>query len=346
MKMSYIGRGQAAVMLTLFGVLFCVLNGVWENLGAMLADSVVSALILAVMLIPLAVLSVGREGSVPELCAESLGFFGRVINILFFVYFAAAAAEILGKYGRFVSERYFTEASLAVCVIMLGAVCIYIAFTGTETVCRMSTVLLFMLALTSAVFLFGAWREIVSFDYSSVSAPKLSLSRGFGGLFPMGAAGCVCLCVMSGGLGRRTRCGAYGGLAAMLLAAVLITAAVWISLGEYVHTSEYPLTDSVIYAARGGTFRNDGLFFSLWTVMSAAVISLLCSCGGHSLKWAVPAVKGEGMISGIAAVIFALSGIYFEFPFCGMIFRSPVSAVVLTFAVPLIILIFGKGKSR
>ncbi|MCI7767343.1 MAG: spore germination protein [Oscillospiraceae bacterium] len=346
MKTDYIGRGQAAVSLALFGVLFCVLNREWISVGIGLADTAVSALILAAAVIPLACLSGKYEGSVPKLCTERLGYFGRVINILFLVYFIAASGAVLGEYGRFVSERYFPGAGSAVCIIMLGLICIYISHTGAETVCRMSTVLLFMLALTSAVFLFGAWKDICGFDFSSVSAPKLSLSRGFRGLFPMGAAGCACLCVMSGGLEKRTRCGAYGGIAAMFGAAAAITAAVWFTLGDYVHSSEYPLTDSVIYAAREGTFRNDGLFFSLWTVIAAAVISLLAACGGHSLKCAVPKIKSEGIISGVGAVLCALWGTCSEISLCRTLFENPLPPLILISAVPLILLIIGKGKSR
>lgn len=346
MKLSYIGRGQAAVMLTFFGVIFCVLNTSVSDMGTALADIAVSAMIMAAMLIPLAILLNGREESVSELCAERMGFFGRIINILFFIYFIAAAGDILKQYGEFVSELYFPEANGSVCIIMLGAVCVYISHTGVETVCRMSTVLLFMLCAAAVIFLFGAGKDILAFDYSSVTVPKLSLQRGFEGLFPMGAAGCVCLCVMCGGMGKRTGCGAYGGIASMLTAAVLITAAVYITLGGYVNVSEYPLTDSVIYSARGGTFRNDGLFFSLWTVMCASIISLLTACGGHSLRQAVPFIKGEGIISGLAAVICAISEMYFGIRFCEMIYENPLTPIILTAAVPLILLIFVKGKSR
>ncbi|MGN1100846.1 MAG: GerAB/ArcD/ProY family transporter [Huintestinicola sp.] len=344
--MGYIGRGQTAVMLTLFGVIFCVLNTNLTDIGTSLADIAVSVMIMSVMLIPLAILSAGGEKSVPELCADRLGFFGRVVNILFFIYFITAAADILKSYSEFVSERYFPEADTIICIIMLGAVCIYIAHTGAETVCRMSTVLLFMLCALSVIFLLGAWKDILSFDRTDVTVPKLSLQRGLSGLFPIGAAGCTCLCVMCGGMGKRTRSGAYGGIAAMLAVSVLITAAVYMTLGGYISVSEYPLADSVIYAARGGTFRNDGLFFSLGTIMCAAVISLLCACGGHSLKQAVGVVKGEGLISGAAAVLCAVTEAYFGTLFCKMIYENPLPPFILTAAVPLILLIFGKGKNK
>ncbi len=346
MKLSFIGKGQAAVMLTVFGVVFCVLNRAYTDMGTALGDTVVSVMILAVLLIPIAIFAANNEQSVPSLAAERLGYFGRVIDILFFVYFIAAAGNILKRYSEFVSERYFPEANAALCVIMLGAVCIYIAHTGVETVCRMSTVLIFMLALLSVIFLVGSYKDILSFDYSSVTLPKLSVERGFKGLFPIGAAGCVCLCVMCGGMGRSTRCGAYGGIAAMLIATVLITAAVFVTLGKYAVVSEYPLADSVIYASRGGTFRNDGIFFSIWTVMCSAVISLLAACGGHSLRAAVPKIRAEGIIGGGAAVICALAEIFTGVSFCETVAGSPLPPILLISAVPLIIMIFGKGKKR
>lgn len=346
MKLSFIGKGQAAVMLTVFGVIFCVLNRAYTDMGTALGDTAVSVMILAVLLIPLAILAAGSEQSVPSLAAERLGLFGRIINILFFIYFITTAGDILKRYSEFVSQRYFTEVNAAVCVIMLGAVCIYIAHTGIETVCRMSTVLIFMLALLSVIFLIGSYKDIMSYDYSSVTMPKLSVERGFKGLFPIGAAGCVCLSVMCGGMGKNTRCGAYGGIAAMLIASVLITGAVFVTLGGYTAVSEYPLADSVIYASRGGTFRNDGLFFSIWTVMCSAVISLLAACGGHSLRAAVPRVRAEGIIGGGAAVLCALAEIFTGVSFCETIVNSPLPPIILISAVPLIILIFGKGKKQ
>lgn len=346
MKLSFIGKGQTAVMLAVFGVMYCVLNRAYADMGTALADITVSVMILAVVLIPLVILAGRGEKSIPELCADRLGFFGRIIDIIFFVYFITAAGDILKRYSEFASERYFTDADVAVCVIMLGAVCIYIAHTGVETVCRMSTVFIFMLAFLSVIFLIGSYKDILSFDYRSVTAPRLSIGRGFKGLFPFGAAGCVCLCVMCGGMGKRTRCGAYGGIAAMLGVSVLITAAVFVTLGGYTNVSEYPLADSVIYASRGGTFRNDGLFFSIWTVMCSAVISLLAACGGHSLRQAVPQTRAEGIIGGGAAVICALAEIYTGVSFCGAVYGSPLPSIILISVVPLIIMIFGKGKKR
>lgn len=346
MKLSFIGKGQAAVMLTVFGVIYCVLNRAYTDMGTALGDIAVSVMLLAVMLIPLAVLAGTGEKSVPQLAADRLGIFGKFIDILFFIYFTAAAGNILKSYSQFVSERYFTEAGAAVCVIMLGAVCVYIAHTGVETVCRMSTVLVFMLALLSVIFVIGSYRDILSFDYGSVTAPKLSVERGFKGLFPVGAAGCVCLGVMCGGMGKHTRCGAYGGCAAMLGASALITAAVFVTLGGYTAVSEYPLADSVIYASRGGTFRNDGLFFSIWTVMCSAVISLLAACGGHSLRAAVPKIRAEGLIGGGAAVLCALAEIFTGVSFCKTVAGSPLPPIILISAVPLIIMIFGKGKRK
>ncbi|MBP1546246.1 MAG: hypothetical protein J6A37_06570 [Oscillospiraceae bacterium] len=346
MKNMSISRGQAIIMLTLFGVLFCVLNTDYSSMGKMLADTAVTVIILSVMAIPLVILAGKCSGTVPMICSERLGIFGKAADVVFFIYFTCAAGDVLSRYGEFACERYFREAVPVICTAMLGAICIYISHTGAETVCRMSTVLLIMLVLTSAVFVFGGADDIADFDYSTVTAERLSLTDGFGGLFPLGAAGTAVLCILCGGLGKKTRCGLYAGLAAMLTAAVLITGAVWTTLEGYVFSSEYPLTDSVIYASRGATFRNDGLFFSLWTVIAAAVISLLCACAGHSFKCVFNKIRYEGIISGTAAVILAIISIYTEIPVCRMIYAVPVLPVFLVSVIPLILLFAVKGKEN
>lgn len=339
MNVKYIGRGQTAVMLSLFGVLYCVLAAAYKPIEQMLADTVSSVILLGIMLIPLAVLTAGGSGSVTERCVSDLGFFGRIINAVYFIYFAAAASEILRRYGIYASERYFSEGGAAVCIVLIGAVCAYISQTGAETVCRMSTVLMALLLLTSAVFALGAAKSVDGTVLGSGRLSPISLSGGFGEFFSFGAAGCACLCVMCKGLGKRTRGGAYGGAAAMLGAAAIIIFAVSVTVGDYITAAEYPLTDAVIYASRQSTFRNDGMFFTLWTVICTAAVSLLCACGGNALRCTIPAVKGEGALSAAAAVICAFTGVMAKVNIGAPIFNSPWLAVILTAAVPLGIII-------
>ena len=83
MKNMSISRGQAIIMLTLFGVLFCVLNTDYSSMGKMLADTAVTVIILSVMAIPLVILAGKCSGTVPMICSERLGIFGKAADVVF-----------------------------------------------------------------------------------------------------------------------------------------------------------------------------------------------------------------------------------------------------------------------
>lgn len=352
-RSKFIDSGQIIVMTVIFGILYCVSRGAFDDCGAMLANYVVSALIIAVLAIPLTMLTYRAEGNVPSLIADKSVFAGKISAVLYLVYFLSAAADFLRAYAVFVSERYFHEAGTVVCIILAGIVCVYISWAGIETVCRMSTVMLFMLVLASAVFAAFAFDD---FSCPGITARKISLTRdGFGGIFPYAAAAAVSMCIVCGGAGRRTRAGIYVGAAALLAASSAVTAAVFAVLGDFTGISEYPMPDAVIYAARNVSFRPDGMFFALWTLIAAAAVSLLCACGGASLKIIFPKIKGEGIYSSAAAVIIAIVCALTGSRICAAIYGFPAVPVILLGVIPLITLLIyrkngtakrGKGKGK
>lgn len=344
-RCKYIDSGQITVMITIFAVLYCVSQAVYADCGAMLANTAASSVILAVMAIPLAALTCRREGSVLSLAADKNKWAGRIIAAMYLIYFLSAAADLLRGYGVFVSERFFEEGGSLLCVILTGLVCIYISWAGLQAVCRMSTVILYLLIFTSLVF--------IAFALGDFTMPEIRLHRiGFSaeslsGIFPVLAAVLAAMCIISGGAGRRTRKGIYAGLAAGLAAAAAIIAAIFSVLGDFTRISEYPLLDSVIYASREASFRLDGLFFSLWTLIAAAAVSLLCACAGEALKTIIPPVRCEGIYTAGAAIIMAAVGTFAGSDIIAAVYKSPYSSVILLSLIPLTVLIsVGKGKEN
>lgn len=314
----------------------------FTDTGAMLSNAVSAVILIALALIPLVILIKDGSGSVPQIAVMRTGFIGRLISVLYSIFFISAAADFIAKYSVFVSERYF-EASAAVCAVFLGLICGYISHTGAETVSRMSTVLIFMLILTGAAYVISGFGDIISYDYAKIVPESISLSGGLEGIFPVAAAGAAALCILSGGLGKRTRAGVFGGAAAMLIALSLVIIGVWAVLDDFVFASDYPMADAVIYASRQMSFRPDGAFFMLWTIIAAAVSSIMCACAGHSLTAAVPKFRWWGILTAALALIGAeaeLWGIS-----AGSIYRSPVCAFILVGAIPLA-LIFTPEKRR
>lgn len=339
---KYIAPSQAIILTAAFGIFYVLCGGGLSSVGAALSNAVSSAVLMGLLLIPLALLMRNGKDSVPLAAADRLGVFGKALCLLYTVYFISAASAFLTQYGAFVSERYLRELSPLAPVIMLGAVCGYISCTGIETVCRMSTAILFMLAVTGIAFAINGLPDIISRDYENIVPERISLS--FEGLFPVCAAAAAALCVMCGGLGKNTRKAAFGGAAAILAAAALAAAGVFAVLGNYAYTLEYPLADAVIYAFREMSFRPDGAFFILWTIIAAGMISLMCGCGGHALKAAFPRLKGVGIIAAAAALICSIISLYgFD---TGLIYRSPLWAVSISGAVPLILILIPQKRRR
>lgn len=338
---KYIAPSQAIILTAAFGIFYVLCGGELSSAGTALSNAVSSAVLMGLLLVPLALLMRNGGDNVPVIAADRLGIFGRVLCLLYTVYFISAASVFLTQYGVFVSERYLRELSPVVSVIMLGAVCGYISHTGIETVCRMSTVILFMLTVTGIAFIINGLPDIISCEFENIIPERISVS--FEGIFPVCAAAVCALCVMCGGLGKNTRKAAFGGAAAILAASALAVTGVFAVLGHYAYASEYPLADAVIYAFREMSFRPDGVFFMLWTIIAAGMISLMCGCGGRALNAAFPRLKGGGIIAAAAALICSAFSLYgFD---TGVIYRSPLWAVGISGVIPLI-LVFIPGKRR
>ncbi len=343
MSKKFIGAGQTVVLTAAFGIFYALCMADFSSPGKMLSNAVSAAALIGLALVPLAVLASRKNGSVPELLAKKTGIPGRILCLLYVVYFISAASDFLAMYSDFVSERYLREFSPVVPVIMLGIVCVYISRTGIETVCRMSTVIIFMLCVTGIAFAVNGFSDIISYDYEKIIPERLSLSSAVSGLFPVGAAAASALCVMCGGLGKNTRKAAFGGAAALLLAASAVIAAVFAVLDGYADISEYPAADAVIYSFRNMSFRPDGIFFILWTVICAAVVSLMCGCAARALGAAVPRLRESGIITAAAALICAVCAVYGADT--GIIYRTPLCAAAVLGVIP-IILVFIPEKRR
>lgn len=346
MKLKYIDSGQMVVLMALFSVLYCIYGAEYINAEEMLINTVVSVIILAVLAIPLCILSHKREQGINEIAAERWGWLGRIISLLYVLYFITAAVDIIKDCAGFVSERFYYDASPIVCMLLIGVVCAYISYCRAETVCRMSTVLMFMLIITFAVLGISAWDDYTLLDDTQIRGMRIELSyKSFGGIFPYAAAGITSLCVLCSGAGKRTRKGIYLGLAAILTAAVIMIFTVYSVIGDFTQASDYPFLDTVIYSVRKSSFRIDGLFLSVWIIMSAAVISLLLSCGGAALKTAVPAVRCEGIITAAIALALSIIEEITDVQLCSWLYSFPPVPIVLIGVLPLILL-FSVKKRR
>lgn len=342
MNSKYIGSGQMAVMFAAFGVLWCICAADYSSCGGMLAECAASAVILGIISISAVHFGEKNDTTIAEGAVKRFGIFGRLISAVYVLYFISGASYYLMKYGTMVSERYFSEGSSLLCIVLLGTVCVYIAHTGTETICRMSTVVLFLFGVTLTMWIVTGWRD-VSISQTDMTLSELMTHGADGGFFCSVGAALVCSCIMCGNNGARIRKGIFGGLSAVLGAAAVIIFLVCTILGEYISSSEYPVADAVIYSSRNMTFHPDGIYFLLWTVIGAAVIPLMCACGASAFKSAVPAIRGEKMITAAAAAVSAALCAAMDSELCGILYEQPVMPLLLGGIIPMAVSLKKEG---
>lgn len=319
---EYFSQSSLAVMTAAFGVLYCVFFADFHSFGELLTNIAASGVLLALLLIPSAL--TGDSGAV----LSGKTALHKAAAVLYLIYFVSAGAYILKGYSVFAAERYMKGMPIWVCIIFTGAVCAYISETGTAAVCRMSTVIASLSVFLALGFVIFAANDI---SVPHTDMPKIGFGSALGGIFPIAAAGLIC--TTSRGSCRK---GSYLGLALLMLAAAFMISGILLVAGDFAVLTEYPAVEAVIYSARELSFRTDGSYFSLWTLISTAVVSLCCACGGDTLKCIFPKLRLSGVITAAVAAGAAVTSAVAGLDVCGMIFASPLWAVLLLTIFPLI----------
>ena len=96
MDNRYIGAGQAAVIMAALGVFGLIISD-FTDTGAMLSNAVSAVILIALALIPPVILIKDGSGSVPQIAVMRTGFIGRLISVLYSIFFISAAADFIAK---------------------------------------------------------------------------------------------------------------------------------------------------------------------------------------------------------------------------------------------------------
>ncbi|MDE7293590.1 MAG: hypothetical protein K2N72_04110 [Oscillospiraceae bacterium] len=337
---KYISPGQMIILFGAAGALYAGICGIYDELPQMLTNAVLSAIITAAAAIPLCIFSAKEpDTDLGEGVAERSVALRIISGILLVVYFLSGAAHILGKFGEFANERIFPEGNIYICITLVGLVCIYAAHTGAQAISRMTT-LIFALFILGLIMLLIGGRGDFSLSQASLAPKAISFGDVLGngemtGILPIFAAGAITASMLCKNAGKGLRCGLYGGLAAMLAVSTGIITIVWALLGDFTPMTEYPALDAAVYCGRRFTFSFHGLFYALWIIAAAALLSMLMACAGQALVWIFPKIRYSGAIAAAAALAIALIEALTA-SVAGRIFNNPVFAAVLLVVLPLI----------
>lgn len=310
-----------------------------ENIGfkVQLAAAAVSALIQAVIAIPLVMLTLPESGL-------KRGFWGIFCRILYCIFFLAMAANVILESFGFLEKQFYRNAGKIGVCITLAVLCGYCAYLGIEGLARSSAVMLtvfFIVTIALILLSMGKADLSVFMDRSFVYTGQLSktvykdLSRG----------GEIVSAVFLAGYSKENiRKPLYTFIAVKLIVTCGIIFAVVAIAGRFAYIADFPfmslsaLADNVLFG------RTDAVFMALLIVsgiISAAFYLFIASeliCGIFDVK-----DKKVLLSFPAAAVICILLTVADGY---GKMLCSFVPILLLFTVIPLIILLFRRRKKE
>lgn len=304
-RKKYIGWGQLLFLLLMCRA-FTLMTFVPfarsnQGLSLRLTAGAISALIQALLLVPVVLLKRDVTGTI----MEKNRFWGIIAAAHYLVFFLVYAANSLRHFQKFLDERFFPEASGVLWTAVLLAVCVYCASLGTEALGRSAVLLFWIFFIALAVMVIFSGGE---FDTANLYFDKLTGNGLFTAVMDdLSRSGEICaIAFLAGRVREKQRCGVYGFLASKLALVelmIFLTAAV---LGDFAAYADYPFLS---LGSFGGTaFRGDALYLIVWTITAVLNTALFLHISAELLGEIFPKLRFRTVISAVPVFALALFG--------------------------------------
>lgn len=310
-----------------------------ENVGfkVQLAAAAVSALIQAVIAIPLVMLNNPENGF-------KRGFWGIFCRILYCIFFLATASNVILESFGFLEKQFYRNAGKVGVCITLAVLCGYCAYLGIEGLARSSAVMLTVFFIvTIALILLSVGRSDLSvfMDRSFVYTGQLpkavyrDLSRG----------GEIVAAVFLAGYSKENiRKPLYTFIAVKLIVTCGIIFAVGAIAGRFAYITDFPFMSLSAFADNVLFGRTDAVFMALLIIsgiISAAFYMLIAS----ELICGIFDVKGRKVLlsfptAAVICILLTFADGYAD------ILCSFVPILLLFTIIPLIILLLNRRKKE
>jgi len=323
-----------------------------ENFLDHILSSFLLMLTLFLLVIPLEILNrTHPEHSIPSLAIENSGVFGKLIAVLYVVYFVLNNIVSLSLFLTLVINTANPTASrwsIAAILILIAA---FGAEKGIETVSRASICVFFLLMLGFlAIFTALAPRVETRYMEPILTDGVSHLIRGFVYFFSRCSSLAEIAIFMPYVLGRKRIGFTVWNVGVPLLFGVLLFFTVT-CLGEYAYLQVFPVYTLSTLAEIIGIQRLDALLIGL--SMMTLVIRL--SCGFLAVRncWPFPGHKlfsGTGLLAAVAGITAtAALWITNSSERTGILFKSGYLLIftgLVSFVIPVCVLISDKIKKR
>jgi hypothetical protein len=300
-----------------------------------------------VILLPLLLLTMRFPGkSAAELAVTKNGFFGFLLVAAFFVFFIAEAADSALSFQEFLSDRFFRSANTYIWLGIFLIICFYCAVLGIEGLARSSVAVFIILA---GMIIFMAITSRNDFDFVNIYVSKTG-----GALFPAiidelaknsEIVALAFLCKYVPDKFYKSIFGLQIGKLIMTLSVLLLIQGV---LGDFAALTDYPFLAVGAYAGVNLLQRADAAYLVVWTMTAVLKIALFINISSGLLDELFPKVPCKAAAVTIIVYAVCVPMLYFKSTLGAAYGALPfaVAQVVLVFIVPLIELIFLRGKEQ
>lgn len=310
-----------------------------ENVGfkVQLAAAAVSALIQAIIAIPLVMLTYPENGL-------KRGFWGIFCRILYCIFFLAIAANVILESFVFLEAQFYRNAGKIGVCITLAVLCGYCAYLGIEGLARSSAVMLTaFFIVTIAIILPSVGESDLSVftDRSFIYTGQLP-SAVYRDISRSGEI--VAAVFLSGYSKQNIRKPLYTFIAVKLLVTCGIIFAVGAIGGRFAYITDFPFMSLSAFADDVLFGRTDAVFMAILIIsgiISASLYLLIASeliCGIFDAK--DKKVLLTFPVSAVLCVLLIFADGY------GTILCSFVSILVLFTIIPLIIILLNRRKKE
>ena len=274
--------------------------------------------------------------------------FGVILSLSYGVYFLYVAWRNIEIFSYFLKNQFLDFLPTPVLIIALGAVAVYGAKMGIQSLARTAGIGVFMFGLLFLLIIFSVTGEIDIFNIQLATPVAENTLKAFlkDVWEKIGRSDeLVALPFLLGYTKNRKKRATYSYIGIKLAVMEIMVFYSVLILGEYTSSLSQPFYTLSTYAKSSVIERFDSIYMCLWTVGTVIKTAILIYLGSRcfeNLGIRTPFLVSGGIPIAVAVIFSALS------KYDSVIFTSPATVVVVTLSsvVPLLLCFDFKRKRR
>lgn len=289
--MSTISRSQ--LFAVLLGIrMFSIICSVHPSDAGQMAGAAISVVLQLLAAVPMLALYRQKDFSLKK---EMLfGRFGRLLYILFFILWGAAAFSNLWGVTKSV---YFPIDSSFIGALILAAVCVYTASLGLKAFSRYSTIMLGLIVFSLFIMILGAYPKMELSNFSPDTNFKEvaeSVVREF-----CSSGELVMIFILLEFVPENKSNGIMAFFTGKFILTELIAVIEITVLGRIMRISDYPFFSAGAYSQPLSIQRADSLYMVLFTMLCVMTVTLQIVLCSLLIKEILPDLKYNTLLSAV-----------------------------------------------